>query len=232
MTDSPLTEVPFAPPAWRQLGVLVNDGSESMTWDLDEPDASLEGMPARTKAAAVDVAVRELLNRMKTGRKATNFSFSFITFNDKVTEERPPQELLSISTTASYDPTANGTGGTAIATGLDAAGRIVEDFMRGDDGLDVPSSAVVVVLSDGEDGDQGRTMAVAQRLRELPNTVVAACLFATKGGSSSGARLLQGIVSEPRLYQTVYSAEQLREFFHASITTTVLALPPGQDDRY
>jgi uncharacterized protein YegL len=219
-----LDQVPLAPPAWRQLGVLVNDGSGSMKLNHALPDAGPEAahLPPKTKAQAVDLAVRDLLSLMKTSTKAANFSFSFVTFHGAVSDERPPQELLQVPMNASYDPTANGTGGTAIWSGLEAAHRIVDDFVNAGDIDSVPRSAVVVVMSDGEDSDPSKTIAAAQRLRQLPNTSVAACFFATKGSSSPGVGLLQALASEPRLYQTIYTAEQLRDFFHSSITTTVL----------
>lgn len=219
----PLNEVPLAPPSWRQLAVLVNDGSLSMTWDFQEPDDSLEGvLPVRTKAAAVEGAIKDLLNRMKSGHKAANFSFAFVNFNERVTEERAPRDLIDISTTDSFDPTAQGTGGTLIHTGLEAAGRIVEDFLA--QPSDLPLSAVVVVMSDGEAADPEETLAMGERIKALPNTQIAACLFATKGKPAKGAQLLQALASEPRLYQTIYDAEQLRAFFHASVTSTAVAL--------
>lgn len=218
-----LDEAPLAPPSWKQLGVLVMDGSVSMTWDLAEPDTSMESvLPARTKAAAVDIAVRDLLNRLAAGSKAANFHFGFVSFNDHVTSKRSPQELLSISTADNFDPTAAGTGGTEISTGLEAATQIVETFLRGG-GDDVPVSAIVLVMSDGEDGSPAKTLAAAQRVKEIPNAQLAACLFATKGRAASGAQLLQSIVSAPHYYQTVFTAEQLRDFFHASMTMAAIA---------
>ena len=219
-----LDEAPLAPPSWKQLGVLVMDGSVSMTWDLAEPDTSMESaLPARTKAAAVDIAVRDLLNRLAAGSKAANFHFGFVSFNDHVTSKRSPQELLSISTADNFDPTAAGTGGTEISTGIEAATQLVETFLRDGGGDDVPVSAIVLVMSDGEDASPAKTLAAAQRLKEIPNAQLAACLFATKGRTASGAQLLQSIVSAPHYYQTVFTAEQLRDFFHASMTMAAIA---------
>jgi uncharacterized protein YegL len=222
-----LEQAPLAPPAWKQLAVIVSDGSESMTWDL-EPDRSLEAVaaaPVRKKAEGVDVATRDLLNRLKAGRKAANFYFAFVTFNDHVSERRPVKPLLEVSANDSFDPTAGGIGGTRIWTGIEAATELVQEFHR-EEGQGIPVSAVVLVLSDGEDSEPEKTVESANKLKETENTNLAACLFATKGatneGEMKGASLLQTVVSEPRLYQTVFTAEQLRDFFHASVTMTAI----------
>lgn len=228
--SNPEPEVPD-PISWVQLAVMVNDGSGSMTLEFAEPDGSLEGVaPSRTKAAAVESALREFLNRMKDSAKARNFCFSFVSFNDNVTDRRPPRGLDEISTGESFDPTANGIGGTAIHRGLDAAGEIVTQFMQEAKAREVPASAVVVLMSDGEERDDpAKTADSAERLKGLLNTELAACLFATKDQPAEGGRLLEAIVSEPQLYQRVYNTEQLRSFFHASITATRPALPPGEE---
>lgn len=217
-----MDDAPRAPVAWRQLGVIVSDGSGSMTDLLAEEDDSLEGvqLPARTKAAAADMATRELLNRMQKSRKEPQFEFAFVSFHDRVSDTRPAQTVGALLSTGGFDPTAKGSGGTHIWTGLEASVKIVEDWLRGGDD-DVPKSAVVMVMSDGVCADPNKTLEVANRLKALPNTDLAACFFATKGQASSGARLLQGIVSDPQLYETVFDAEQLRKFFLASMTAVV-----------
>lgn len=222
-----LQDVPISARAWNQVGIFVGDGSQSMTLPFAEEDESLgDLLPSRTKAAAVDTATREVLNRLKASRKAANFSIGFVYFNSAVTDERAPVDVLSIATTDSFDPTAKGIGGTRIHIGLDAAARMIESYMHAEAAGDVPISAVVIVLSDGEDAEPERTIDAARRLKDLPNTDLAACLFATKGQPAKGGALLQSIASSPALYQTVYSAEQLRDFFHASITMTAAGQDP------
>jgi hypothetical protein len=107
---------------------------------------------------------------------------------------------------------------------------MIEAYMRSEENSDVPVSAVVVVLSDGETGEPEKAIASAQRLKALPNTEVAACLFATKGQPATGGQLLQALATSPNLYQTVYSAEQLRDFFHASVTMTARGAAIGADE--
>jgi hypothetical protein len=216
-----LTQVPLAAPAWTQLGVAVIDGSLSMTWRFDEPDG--EGaLPPRSKAQAVDSVLGSFISLMKDSRSAAAFKFGFISFNDSVTETRDPIAVLDVVSSASYDPTAPGIGGTAIYTGLEAAAQMVEHFLSVEQTRDVPTSAVVALLSDGEEqSNPERTVEAAARLRELPNTQIATGLFATKGQAPAGERLMQTIASAPNLYKRIYNADQLRSYFHDSMTVTV-----------
>lgn len=211
-----------APRSWLQLGVLVLDGSASMTWDLVETDTSIAGLPARTKAQAVDAAVRDLVSRLQASRKAPNFSIGMVSFTTSVTEARTPREVLAIGPTESFDPTAKGTGGTNVAAGLHDAHAMIQAFYASEAGHGVPLSSVVLVMTDGADSDPQAALAGAEALKRLPNTTVACCYFADRKGSDSvGPRLLQGMASGPTAYQSVYSAEQLRKFFLASMTAPI-----------
>ena len=85
---------------------------------------------------------------------------------------------------------------------------------------DVPRSVVVVLMSDGQAQDPSETVSAAKALKQVgpPGaTKLATCLFAAKGEPIDGARLLEAIAS-PGMSSVVYSPEQLREFFAASIT--------------
>ncbi|HEY3946191.1 MAG TPA: vWA domain-containing protein [Solirubrobacteraceae bacterium] len=218
-----------AAPAWYQLAVMVNDGSGSMTLQVNS-GASAEGdVPHGTKAAAVDIAVRMLVKEMQEGRSSENYHFAFVSFNTMVTDARPPRKLAEIPRDETFDPTAHGTGGTAIYKGLEAAASIVEAYLQTGQAQELPVSAVVAVMSDGEENsDVQQTQRIAERIRGLRNTSLAACLFATRDQPAAGGSLLASIVSEPRLFQHVYDAAGLRKFFKDSITASRPALPPGQ----
>ena len=226
VSSSVVPVVPVAAPSWIQLGVFVIDASSSMTWEFDEPDGSLEGgLPLRTKAQAVDCVLGEFVERMRSSRKAANFQFAFVSFHHSCSEVRPPRPVLEIPPTDSYEPTANGTGGTAIFTGLEAAEQVIVRFLEEHHGAEVPISAVVALLSDGEEGhDAVRTLQVAERLRALPNTLIATGLFATAGQPPAGEELLQALASRPDLYTRVHEGEELRRFFQASITAVPLGV--------
>jgi hypothetical protein len=209
-----LTAHPVAAQAWEQAGLMVMDGSHSMT----QPYAGDgEGPSDHSKGQAVGESMQSFARRLQSSGNAVNFSLGYVSFNDKVTDRRSPQPVLEIDPNVSYDPTDHGTGGTAIHTGLDAAAEMIEEFMGRPH--EVPTSAIAVLLSDGEDrGDPAKTAAAAARLRELPSTKLAACLFATHGASASGETLLQEIVSEPGLYKRIYNTEELRAFFRDTVT--------------
>lgn len=212
---------PVAAQAWYQLGVMVIDGSGSMTLPFAEDEESgLSGGAVRNKAEAVEAALKKFVGRMKASHNAQNFGLSFVFFNTSVTHERGPVVVPKLDASASFNPIAYGAGGTAIHTGLDAAAVIVETFMQEGASLEVPLSAVVVVMSDGEErSDTEKTKAAANRIKGLPNTKLTSCLFATQGEAAVGESLLQEISSSPDYYQRAYSTEALRKFFEASVTT-------------
>lgn len=207
-----IDDVPVISASWRQLGVLVLDGSGSM---LDP----IESAANRSKAEEVNIAVRDMLTLFKVSRKAPNFSFALVTHHDRVTFEGPATPLVDIDDNGNFDPTANGTGGTLIACGLESAGRIARQYLD-DDSTGLPSSVVILGMSDGECSDPARTKAAAAAIKADPRITIATAFFATKGGgSSAGPDLLKDISSDPAtLYKTVYDAATLRKFFQNSMT--------------
>jgi hypothetical protein len=220
-TSVALDEIPISPRTWNQLGVLVGDASYSMTLPFTEPDEPIADLlPSRSKAAAVDGATKDVLNRIRASRHAANVAIGFVYFNSDVSERRPPQDVLDIATSGSFDPTAKGTGDTWIHTGIDAATQMVLTYLQSRQHGELPVSATVVVVSDGDDADPGLTVAAAKRLKALPNTVVTACLFATEGGPVGDGELLRALATGRTRYRTVYSTRQLSAFFHASLTMT------------
>src|SRR5690242_1049608 len=86
---------------WNQLGVLVLDGSISMTWEIE----GLEHMGITgPKAEAVNSAVKSLFNRFYASRKRKNFDFAVVKFHDYVSDEMPPTRVNEIDRLANYDP--------------------------------------------------------------------------------------------------------------------------------
>ncbi|MBJ7469805.1 MAG: VWA domain-containing protein [Solirubrobacteraceae bacterium] len=204
--------------ATREEGIVeVADGSQSMTESLAETGEQIPGLPARTKAAAATVAASDVVARLQTSSKAANFSLGFVAFNDRVTVDRPIVPILDIPATDDFDPTAAGTGGTCMYLGLEAARKQIERWRQARPGT-LHVSNVVVLYGDGLCSNPQRTLQAAAALKEIPNVTVAACLFRGPRDTDSGAQLLQAVASGPRFYKTVHDAEQLREFFLASIT--------------
>jgi hypothetical protein len=215
-TDIEVAEVP----SWLQLGVIVSDGSGSMRLNLPDLDESLEGMPSKTKAEAAASATRAFLDRMNAGGKKQQFTLGWIAFSDRATIKHAPMAVDELRSKGSFDPTAGGSGGTQIWAGLEAAAEMVAKWQASPRYPDTPMTAVVVLLTDGEDGNPARTLEAAEKLKTLPHTRLCGCFFATKGTPSKGAEFLRRIVSEPESenFTLVYDAEALRNFFHASIT--------------
>lgn len=212
---------PLAPQAWYQLGVMVIDGSGSMALPYaGDEEVGLGGGGVRSKAEATEDALKTFVVRMQQSHNAPNFGLSFVFFNDEVTHERKPVVVPELDPNSRYDSTAYGVGGTAIHSGLDAATLIIEAFMREGAALEIPLSAVVVLMSDGEERDDPvKVAAAANRIKALPKTKMTSCLFATQGQPAVGETLLQEVASAPEFYQRAYSTEQLRKFFEASLTT-------------
>ena len=206
---------PVVPASWRQLGILVCDGSTSML----DPVSVGETGGAGSKAQAVALAVGGLFDRMKVGSKKENFHFAQVDFTTAVTGTWGPSPLVEVDAFAEFDPTRNGTGGTRLAAGLDKAGQIAREFLAHDvDGL--PASVVVLVLTDGECNTPPETVTTAQGLLSEPRITLACAYFATKGQPPAGLGLLQQICTQPATTwcKTVYDGESLREFFHRSMT--------------
>ena len=208
-------EMPVRPASSRQLALVVRDASNSM---LEIADNEL-GIP---KAAATSIATRELVGRLQMSTKAANFSFAAIDFHDAVAHETPVLPLVDVDLNGDFDPTSHGTGGTFVGAGLESAAGIANSFLA-DTSMDLVSSVVFLVLSDGECLQPDATKAIASAIKGDPRISIAAAFFATKGRSSAGPALLQEICSDPvRLYRTVYDAETLRAFFEASLAISAI----------
>lgn len=208
---------PVAAPTKEQGIVLVVDGSGSMGDNVVEVGETLPGMPPRSKAAAATVACSGVVSRLQASQKAGNFSIGYAAFNERVTVDRPMVPVLQIPSTDDFDPMQAGTGGTCVFEGLEAAHRQITTWRQSRQGT-LHVSNVVLVLGDGLCSDPARTLAAAAKLKEIPDVTVAACLFTGRGEPAQGAQLLESIASAPKFYKTVYGAEQIREFFMASIT--------------
>jgi Mg-chelatase subunit ChlD len=203
------------PKQFSQLGVLVVDGSGSMT------ESTAGGI---TKAQATNNSIRELFTRFKESRVRSNFTFAVVTFDGAASIRLQPTECGdALDDNGDYDPLAGHGGGTCIYAALEEAEQVVDRFLASAPAGGVPHSAVMLVMSDGVCSDPARTRAVADRIKRGANgqRIKIACAFFSTIGSSdlSGETLLKEIASDPVMgYKTVYSGEALREFFKASIS--------------
>lgn len=213
---SDLSEEPIAAQSAAQGIGFVTDGSVSMDDPIVEADA-IPGLPPRKKKDAATVAVGDTVSRLLAARNSRNFSVGYVAFNNGVSVDRPIRPIHDLPATEDYDPTQAGTGGTCIYAGLEASHQQIVAWRSQQSGS-LAVSNVVLVLGDGLCSDPARTLAAAQRLKELPDVTIAACLLTGRGEPAQGAQLLQHIASAPRFYKTVFGGDQIREFFLASVT--------------
>jgi hypothetical protein len=212
-----------APPLFAQLGLLVVDGSGSMT------NPAVEGNIQ--KAQATNVAIRDLFTRFKVCRVARNFAFAMIAFDDHPSVRLKPMQVgPDFDDNGDYNPLVGHGGGTNIYAALEEAEKIANDFLSQAPAGGVPHSVVILVMSDGCCSDPARTKAVADRIKKGPyREIVRICcaFFGTLGSQDrEGEGLLKSIASDPVLgYKTVYDAETLRLFFEASISAASGGIP-------
>lgn len=204
---------------WRQLGVLLLDGSISMKDDVE----GVEGFVG-SKATAVNSAVRELLGRFRISDNAQNFTIAVVKFHTEVSEEFPPTPALEVDLFGNYDPTSPKTGQTFIGAGLDRAGEICEQFFSDySDDPTMPVTAIILLQTDGQCLQMERTREIAQRLKQNPRIKLAGAYFATKNKAQEGKDFLQSICSHPTDYfTTAYDPETLRKFWEETFKKSAL----------
>jgi uncharacterized protein YegL len=207
------------PKLYSQLGVLVMDGSSSMTERAGENI---------TKAQAANNATRELFTRFKVSRVAKHFSFAVVTFDtDDRTKMPPTQTGPELDDNGDYDPLIGHGGGTRIYRALEQADHMVNEFIRTATTEDVPCSAVILLMSDGRCDNPAKTREVAAAIKSGENggkVTLCTTLFATIGKSdAAGEALLRDIATDPVMgYKTVYDSATLRHCFAPAMWSTNL----------
>jgi Mg-chelatase subunit ChlD len=203
------------PPSFNQLGILVLDGSGSMQEKTDD---------GPTKAQSVDATVREIFARFKRSRYVKNFSFSVVTFDQSAQMHTPVTAAINLTDNGSYDPMKNHGGATNIAIGLLEAKRISGEFLRSAP-RGVPTTVVIVVMSDGRDGEGGvgdpeETRRIAEEIKRNPAITICSTYFAGAGRQDQQEEdNLKALASNPMTnYKTVHDAETLRNFFYTSLS--------------
>jgi uncharacterized protein YegL len=221
MTDTTMTE-PIVnigkietPKQFAQLGLLVVDGSGSMTE---------QAVGNISKAQATNNSIRELFTRFKVSRVAKNFSFAIVTFDNSARVRLHPTEVgPALDDNADYNPLNGHGGGTSIHAALEEAERTANDYFAAAPTGGVPHSAVILVMSDGCCGNPSKTKEVADRIKSgqhASRVKICSTLFATVGATdAAGENLLREIANDPVMgYKTVYDGETLRSFFEKSIS--------------
>jgi uncharacterized protein YegL len=207
---------PPEPPAVRQLGIFLIDGSGSMkigrTNKNEEP------------SKAVEAAVRGVIERLKNSNKRNCFEIAVVAFGDSSILIQQPSPVNSINLAQCFEATEffnekQGSDSTNISAGLIEASRLINNFF--DDKKDtLPRSASVVILSDGMCHHANETIKIANTLKQMQNVVVNACHLETNISEPAAVSLLKDISSN---YETVYDEVSIRSFFIAS----TLRFPKG-----
>jgi uncharacterized protein YegL len=210
--NAPESNIPLmkSTPSYMQVGIFVSDGSGSMGDKIS---------PMLTKAGATNKAIREVFTLFKASSKQDWFSFAVVPFGERASVQMGITPCAQVNDNASYDPMIGNGGGTFIGSGLEEANRLAEEFLQ-QAPKDIPTSVVIVVLSDGACGNPAATKAIAQRIKQNDRIKICAAFFAVKGKADSGVmELLEEIANDPISgCKTVYDAQTLRDFFIASVS--------------
>jgi len=213
-----IIDKPEVPQTFHQLGILVLDGSGSM---------SDTGRNQLTKAQEVEMGMKEMFSRFDASRVKNNFSFACIKFDTTATLSMPPTQFRDIEYfNEDFNPLNGKGGGTHIFEALNEAKKVAETFLANAPQGGVRHSAVILLMSDGLCFQPQTTIAVADNIKNLGDIDIA-CAYLSDVGSSninieesnSTKSLMQIIASDPiRYYATVYDGESLRKFFESSIS--------------
>lgn len=191
---------------WEQLGVLVLDGSGSM---------GSVGETGKTKAEEVNTAVQGLISRLKNSRKREQFYLAIVTYDHRVTTRLVPTRVPEINDNEDYNPLKGHGGETAIGDALESAVQVADQFIASrTEGI--PRTAVVVLMTDGQNNRGKDPVAVAEA-HKAKGTDVVICA-AGYGKQEVDALTLQRIVTDMSRYVRAYDPEVLRKFFEESIS--------------
>lgn len=210
-----IIDKPEVPRTFHQLGILVLDGSGSM---------SETGRQQLTKAQEVEMGIKEMFSRFDASRVKNNFSFACVKFDTTSTITLQPTSFKDLDYYSEDFNPLNGKGkGTHIFDGLNEAKRIAEAFLSNAPIDGVKHSVVILLMSDGLCFQPATSIAVADNIKLNKQIVIASAYFAEIGNNNDEAtstkNLLQEIATNPvSYYATVYDGETLRKFFERSIS--------------
>lgn len=207
-------EVEAAGISFKQLGILVLDGSGSMVDELN-----LDKIP---KGKAVSQAVRGLFNRFKDSRIADSFCFSVIYYDEKAKLVMDVTDIKDVDSEQDFNPTVGMGGLTYIYKGLEEAKKVSDKFFAAPNPQQISRKAVIVVLSDGVDMKPAEAERVLAKLKKDNRITVATCFFETLGAKRSKMdecqKYMEGLATSPAFSQSVATTEGLRKFFTASVS--------------
>ena len=201
---------------FKQLGILVLDGSGSMHGLTKE---------RVEKADAVTKSVRSLFQRFKDSSSKENFCFAIVNYDSKAIRRLDITEVNNLDVNADYNPTKGLGNTTSIAAGLEEAEKIADSFLNKREKGGVGRSVVIVVMTDGLDMTEEKTIEVANRLKLRQKDgikLLATSYFDSLEGSPKQRKecvdFLQRLASSPDRCKVLATAEEMRKFFEESIS--------------
>ena len=203
--EFPSEGLPPRPRSIEQLGILVLDGSGSMS----ASDAQGRG----TKAQAVGEAVQGLITKLQGSSRQQDFWLALIVFDNNVEVRLTPTPVTDIEISSIVaDPYIGGE--TAIGDALFAASTMAEDFIAGE--TDLPRSVVIMLMSDGQNNTGREPLSVAQDIKTRFSSKVT--MVSVAYGEDADKETLIRIANNPEKgFRATDSAEELRSFFESSI---------------
>lgn len=202
------------PRQFHQLGIFVMDGSGSM---------ASKAKGGITKAEAVNEALRGLLTRFKVSKNKNDFSFAVVTFDHNAKIKCSTTSAVDIDDNDTYDPMIGHGGGTDIMQGLNIAQKLAEDHMIQYEDGGPPHSVIILVMTDGEDGNKSGTIQKSDEIKTGTyggQITICTTYFGDIGNSDISAKEhLKNIATDKIMgFKEVYDAETLRGFFINSIS--------------
>jgi uncharacterized protein YegL len=193
--------------AFEQLGILVLDGSGSMT---------TPGVSGQAKAVEVHQAVQGLMGRLRNSRRRHNFLLAVITYDHRVNARRLlPTFVTGIDDTGDYNPLSGHGGNTAIGAALEEAYQLAEQFLA--ETTAFPRSVVIIVMSDGKNNAGLDPLQVAERIKNSGQRITV-CAAGYGKDQELDEMTLKRLVSDAQCYKFTMNTNELRDFFEQSIT--------------
>lgn len=149
----------------------------------------------------------------------TASTFAVVTFDHAARLRMDITPATSVDDNADYDPLAGHGGGTSIGGALSEAKAVAERVLA-NARPDMPSSVVVVLMTDGECNTPPESLPHIVALKAVSGVTLCTTYFARVGATNTTAQdyLRQAATDPIRGYKTVYDAGTLRAFFIASVS--------------
>jgi uncharacterized protein YegL len=200
---------PQTPRTACQLGILVLDGSGSMT----EPDKS-----GIAKHAAVNAAIKDTVSRLHVSSRVTDIDLSLIRFGGP-NGNRAAEVFYNTAPVLDYDPMSDYDpllgGNTYIAAGLEKALEVANSYISSPPVEGVPTDVLILVMTDGMFSENPQQ--IVNEIKKNNQIKMCACFFGKEADQSAVKALKDIVTDQVSGYLTVYNTEQLKKFFLASI---------------